>query len=239
LEMKLWDLETGKAIRRVYEKDHRGKHDAASPKPFVTFSSDGTLIAFTSKDRHVTVRKVTDWSELQSLNIRNVPSIGVFSPDQKLLAIGTHNHGWALLYDLDSGKRVRIVSSLTGTSTQQVSFSDDGQLIYVVYGVFGGYVFCQDTDATDSAHPDRDTIWSWHRSELPRLKRPFPVSYSVRNHLLALRHPDLLTLYDIDTKKNRATIDDSKGLVVFSPDGKILVTSNEAGKTVLWAIPTK
>ena len=74
---------------------------------------------------------------------------------------------------------------------------------------------------------------------LLRGKPCFASSYSVTNHLLALRRPDSLDLYDTQTQKTHATIANSKGPDLFSPDGKLLVTSNEAGKTVLWAIPTQ
>ncbi|MCI0542102.1 MAG: protein kinase [Verrucomicrobiales bacterium] len=94
----------------------------------VLFSDDGSELYTGSDDGEV---KVWDVSSTESTNVLRHPLWlwdAAFSPDSRLLAVADHHACTAVLWDVQSRRRVRNVGKHS-TSVAQVEFSPDGQLL--------------------------------------------------------------------------------------------------------------
>jgi WD40 repeat protein len=120
--VRLWDLQTGTAKRRL---------SGAGNLAFVVFSCDGRLLAGVSKvDDDLTVKlwdlrtgKVTQTLAGHGVAVSRI----VFSPDGKLLA-GVSDNDTLRLWDLQTGRLVRTLSESSG----RVAFSPDGKSLIAV-----------------------------------------------------------------------------------------------------------
>jgi WD40 repeat protein len=151
------------------------------------------------------------------------PRSVAFSPDGRFVAAGDWQGASAAVWDLRTGRRTRV--GAVTSRTQQVSFSADGDLLFVAY-------------------PDRTDV---HRSangkkvrSRPRAQRgpPVAVACSADGELLACcDRPSAVTLLRAGDYKELAVVqapgDDRVCAVQFSPDGRYLAATL-ASRAVLW-----
>jgi WD40 repeat protein len=120
MTLRLWDVATGKELRRL-----EGHRDAVIA---VAFSTDGRLAVSGSRDRSVRLWEVESGRERARLDghtgkVRCV----AFSPDGKTLLSGGED-GTLRLWDIGSGKELRRLIGHTGNITA-AAFSPDGRQV--------------------------------------------------------------------------------------------------------------
>jgi len=222
----LWDVETGKEIRRL--KGHGGSVYS------VVFSPDGRLIASGSYDGTIKLWDVETGKEIRTLKghsflvfFKGVVHSVSFSPDGKLIASGGSDDT-IKLWDVETGKEIRTLKG-HGGSVESVAFSSDGKLI---------------------ASGSRDnTIKLWDvktGKEIRTLEgHKFwvnSVSFSPDGRLLASGSADkTIKLWDVETGKEIRTLEGHKfwvRAVVFSPDGRLIASGDWSGTIKLWDVET-
>ena len=119
----LWDLPSGRSLRRFY--------GGSDENPSVCFSPDGRILASPNSEGTfggVSLLDVASGQELKTLagQSGNVTSIA-FRPDGRMVASGSID-GRIDLVDLSSGKVLRTLDS-HGGSVLSLAFSPDGRLI--------------------------------------------------------------------------------------------------------------
>lgn len=119
----LWDAETGKQILKM-----NGRTNMAYK---VAFSADGTQLASGGRTRW-------DLRTGRGLRIAAAPSdntVGVPSPDGRLLATFALNSNTVSISEIPSGRQVQTLKPATkGGVVQRASFSPDGTLLMTTYG---------------------------------------------------------------------------------------------------------
>jgi len=120
----LWDAETGKQILKM-----NGRTNMAYK---VAFSADGTQLASGGRTRW-------DLRTGRGLRIAAAPSdntVGVPSPDGKLLATFALNSNTVSITEIPAGRQVQTLKPATkGGIVQRASFSPDGTMLMTTYGI--------------------------------------------------------------------------------------------------------
>jgi Tol biopolymer transport system component len=121
---RIWEVETGNEVKSFAHEGGRAK-SWIDGVMYAAFSPDGQYVATASLVDGVRVWEVAAGRESQRSNYPGSFFRAVFSPDGKrLVATGG---GMALLWERDSGKKVRLEPK-TGR-TNGVAFSPDGQSV--------------------------------------------------------------------------------------------------------------
>ena len=119
----LWDIEAGKQILKM-----NGRTNMAYK---VAFSADGTQLSSGGRTRW-------DLRTGRGLRIAATPSdktIGVPSPDGRLLAVYTLNSNAVSILETPSGRQLQTLKPATaGGAVQHVLFSPDGTMLVTTYG---------------------------------------------------------------------------------------------------------
>ncbi|MBD1865033.1 MULTISPECIES: WD40 repeat domain-containing protein [Trichocoleus] len=258
--VKLWDVESGKALRTL-----PGHADFVHS---VSFSPDGKTLATGSGDNTVKLWDVESGKVLRTLpgHAGYVTSVS-FSPDGKTLATGSGDNT-VKLWDVESGKVLRTFPG-HADFVYSVSFSPDGKTLATgsgdktvkLWDVESGKVLRTLPGHTSSItsvsfSPDGKTLATGSLDTTVRLwdvesgkaLRTLPghtsyvnsVSFSPDGKTLATGSLDeTVRLWDVESSKKLHTLPghtNSVWSVSFSPDGKTLATGS-ADKTVkLWTV---
>jgi WD40 repeat protein len=119
--VKLWDVASGKMLG----SPARGDHGAS-----LAFSHDGKLLAVAGKDKAVKLWEVSTREREVLLRLSHDVTGGVnFSPDDKLLAVGTTRS--VTMCEVATGKEIRRFKEAV-FSPKQVLFSPDGRYLVAV-----------------------------------------------------------------------------------------------------------
>jgi WD40 repeat protein len=221
---RLWDVETGTAIR-----EFTALGDWAIP----ALSPDGEYAAFTVNG-DIQLWKVDSGTLERTLStdLSGVEWI-TFSPDGTSLLIGGHPtqpsavHQW----DIKTDTKIRDFLGLR-SETNVAVFSPDGR-----YVISGG-------DPGDA----RAILWDAKTGAQIRTFRDFPVRYGYNNvqtfafspdsrHVLIGSANRTARMFDVETGLEVRRFEDNKGYVVsvgFSPDGRKILIGSYQGGIYLW-----
>jgi WD40 repeat protein/serine/threonine protein kinase len=218
--LRLWDIESGKEVRRFEEHTRFART--------VSFSPDGRQVLSGGGDHHTfNLSDVESGKEIRrfeglSMSVHSV----AFSPDGKYALSGSEDRDLRL-WDIESGKEVRRFEGLT-SAVSSVSFSPDGRNAFSG----GGYSI---------------RVWDIESGkELCHIKehasRPRTCSFSPdgNNALSGGLGDDPLRLWDIESGRELRNFEgcsDNVSSITFSPDGRYALTGSWDKKSLrLWDI---
>ncbi len=151
---------------------------------------------------------------------RGQPTDIAYSPDGKLLAVGSSIGTW--LYDANTSKEIALLTAHIGR-VNSVAFSPDSKSLATVNNNYLIYLW--------------DVITREHKATLPGGARY--ITYSPDGKTLAGSSGTYITLWDIETQQQIRKIQArSYSRILFSPDGKTLASSDVDDKLRLWDIET-
>ncbi len=160
----------------------------------------------------------------RSISTSEALSRSCFSPDAKILAVGSFDHS-VQLWDLSSGLERKKILTGHNDEVYGVAFSPNGRMV---------------------ASSDRGGMVLVHNPKTGKIIRRFPghsqmvyqVAFSPNSRLLASASWDgTARIWNINTGKTVHTIrqkGNKLNCVVFSPDGKLLATAANDGRVDLW-----
>ncbi len=224
-EIRLYETETGKEVRRFDQ--HAGVvRDLA-------FSPDGNTVA-SAEGCTINLWKVATGKRLHALAGHATPVFRVaFSPDGRRLASGDGGEGTVIVWSLKDRKpRHRFVGHMAIVFS--VVFSPDGKVLATGDGVGGA-----------GSYDAQIRIWDLSAG---RLLRQFPahlnsvgsLAFSPDGKRLASAgHDARAKVWEVATGKRLLQIrgeDTWRKSVAFSPDGKTLLVSGSPGELALWRV---
>ena len=226
--VKLWDVSTRENIAIVRGHTERITTIALSP--------DGITLAATLRDW--TVRFWGAGTEQPVSTVRTIKGWSVaYSPDGKTLALGGFD-GKVKLTDVESGRRVAILRG-HGGGIVSLTYSPDGTMLAV--GALGADEPSHGMVKLWTMPPDPWEVLTrrgLHKIDADTLMGASAI-FSPDGKLFAVRSNDCVRLFDTETGKSIATLQESYSIsVAFSPDGAMLAAGSEDGLK-LWEISTK
>jgi RNA polymerase sigma factor (sigma-70 family) len=218
--IRIWDVTTGKLLRRLGGPQHQqALWLAASP--------DGRTLAFDGRDGTTRLADVATGQELRRLEWNS--HCGVFSPDGKTLALGSD--GTAVpLFEVATGKELaRLEGHEKGVSS--LVFSDAGRTL--ITGGGDGSIRFWDVASVKivktHALPAKGVSW-------PLLVLSQDGKLLIAEQETLIRFLDLATLKELERIATRAYHINSLAL---SPDGKTLASGSLGDNEVqLWGVPS-
>ncbi len=144
----------------------------------------------------------------------------VYSPDGKLLAVGSSIGTW--LYDANTGKELALLTTHTG-KVRSIAFSPDSKTIATVDNYHTIYLW--------------DTTTKEHKATLVGDVRY--IYFSPDGKKLASSNGSAITIWDVNAQQQILRIPArANSRIVFSPDGKVLLSSDTDDKLRLWDTET-
>jgi RNA polymerase sigma factor (sigma-70 family) len=218
----LWDMSTGKLLRRITVPPHSGSPNTKSEVAGVAFSPDGKkLVTSAIFDPTIRVWDTRTGAELRQIAARTaMPGMNLaFSPDGKKLAYASYST--IRVRDFNTGEELLPGLDFPG-KIDRSAISDDGRLVATAAGPT---VFLWDPV---TGRPVRRL--DGHESEVKAL-----TFVDANRTLLSASEDRTLRAWDVATGKETRKLP-FHGVTgfrcSFSPDGKLLATSSE-GEDVL------
>lgn len=223
--VKVWNIEDGNLIRTL-----RGKGYASS----IAVSSDDELIVGGFADNTFI------WETSSGELYRKLPNADgiAFSQDNKILALGGSGLGF---FDIESGQSLRWIfgKSSTSSTLKDPVFSPNGNLI-------AGIDFMWSFNSA-VVNPEKDSIKIWRVedgslvNEIEGLYNPVSLTFSPDGSLLMFAMQNRILLYDVTTFTLKEELIGHNGeilSVLFSDDGKKIVTTSKDQTVGIWAVPS-
>ena len=218
--IRLWDVNTGREIRRF-----AGRIDEVHS---VAFSPDGSQLASGSEDHGIRLWDVNTGREIRRFagRIDEVHSVA-FSPDGSQLASGSEDHG-IRLWDVNTGREIRRFAGHID-EVHSVAFSPDGSQL------------------ASGSEDHGIRLWDVNTGhEIRRFARyadeVYSVAFSPDGSQLASGSEDYgIRLWDVNTGdeiRRFAGRRDEVYSIAFSPDGSKIVSGSEYGSVRIWDVAT-
>jgi WD40 repeat protein/serine/threonine protein kinase len=221
-EVKIWDAQTGREVLTI------PGHAAT-----LIFSPDGQRLAsgigaWDDAKKAYLAGEVTVWDAVSGqvlLSHKGVfGGVAAFSPDGKRWASRVTSEGEEIkLYDVQTGKELLSLKGHTGW-TEGVAFSPDGKRLATAST--DGTVKVWDAQTGQELLSLKGTLWK--------------VAFSPDGKRLAGGSWNTLKVWDAQTGQELLSRNESDGAYVkaFSPDGKLLATTSQAGTLRIWDVQT-
>lgn len=225
--IRLWDVRK-RLQRAVFTAQEHGLTDVA-------FSPDGQVLASCadldeSGQRHDTVIRLWDVATRQPRAVLAEHTSGVggvaFSPDGALLA-SAGSDDTIRLWDVAGGVQRAVLAGRTSPYAR-IAFSPDGRLV--------------------ASASSKNAVGVWNVADGRQLadltghtEEVRAVAFSKDGLLASASRDRTVRLWDVTTGRQRTALKHDSGLtaVVFSPDGKVVATSNWIDNAVvLWDVDT-
>jgi WD40 repeat protein len=230
----LWEVATGKELRRFGEGRDGSSH--------LAFSPDGKILASCENpDGSVRWWDVATGKGLCHLasEPHHIALRLAFSPDSKLLATGVRHHGpggvwqaFVWLWDVATGKRLRQLEIKGGYAADvtDLGFSPDGRILAT--SVYGGPHAVQLWDVANGSK-----IREFHKTEAGQ-DTLTTLAFSPNGRTLATGAYDgSVRLWEVATGKERRRFVGHRAFVsglAFSPDGRVLASGSWDTTVLLW-----
>ena len=193
----------------------------------LAFSPDGKTVAAADVNGrtylwHGAAQRAVTLTDRQSKGVKTV----VFSPDGKTIATGDLN-GSVYLWNAASGKPIGTLRDPESKGVDSTAFSPDGAT--VAAGDFNGHSYLWDVATRSVAHTFTD----------PFTAGVNVVAFSPGSGLLTVADLNgAMFFWDTATRQLVQAVTDNKTItaLVFTPDGKALVTGDLDGDLNLWNI---
>jgi RNA polymerase sigma factor (sigma-70 family) len=222
--LRVWELATGKEIRRLGDGKQGGWTIDLSPDGRVLASSPGPVIR---------LHDVATGKELRSFGGGKVLRVR-FSPDGKTLASAGSQERVVRLWDVAEGKELRTLEGHEATNPC-LAFSPDGR--FLATGDKGGTIRLWDPA----------TGQELRQIDGPRKPGPeaagslWTIAFSPDGHTLAAGYSDrTVRLWEVASGGERAVFADGhrSGIVglAFSPDGHLLASGSWDRTAVVWDV---
>ena len=208
------------------------------------FVPDGIRLATMSRDAKVKFWDVGTGQHVSTLHETRGWSMA-FSPDGKTLALGKRD-GTVKLSDVKSGRRVAMLRG-HGGMVESLTYTPDGTMLAA--GARG--VLAVGVRGADESPNGMVRLWTippkpWevltrrgYKTLEVDTERGISVAFSPDGKMFATGSKNGVRLYDAETGKSIATLQESRsGSVAFSRDGTVIAAGSDDG-IKLWEIPAK
>ena len=216
---RLWDVLGGQHIATLHHITDRTKSQVKA----VAFSPDGELLATAGK--HVKLWRISDQTEIATLQHDGYVWALAFSRDGKLLAAGDEE-GTVKIWDV---QKRRAIARLTGdtNSVYSVTFSPDSRIL------------------ASAGYQGRIKLWNVANQELlGTLKNPgtaFTVDFSIDGKALASTGHKTVSLWSVESGEKIVSLTGHTDWVraaAFSPDGVTLASGGDDGTVRIQNVET-
>ena len=234
--INIWHPETGEILTRFIGKTEKGGNSMP-----IAFSPDTCLLASTGRDDTGSdTESIIVWdvesSEQVACLTGHTGSIYrlCFSPCGRFLASGGRKDGTVHVWDMVSGEQITVHTSYEA-SRMIPSYSPEGVLRVAEI---------KDVYTAKYHHDGTVTVWDLEKGEkLYTAGRIGPVGFSNGSQLAYKCVNINLGIWTLENAQPReviqSPISDAIRFIIFSPDGKTLVTEYRYGEVLLWDIESK
>ncbi|MBI5211063.1 MAG: WD40 repeat domain-containing protein [Elusimicrobia bacterium] len=221
--LRVWSLDTG---REIYRLDMAGQRHSNGT---LAFSPDGARLATGDSEKGmVALRNARTGKLLKEFHLGHEPRHAAFSPDGRWLAAG----GWrgvVRAWDLkDAGRMRELIEATDLSDVSKIAFSQDGSL----FQVWSAYSRLRRWKV-----PSWEPAGDVNLGDKPHLRS---VAFAPGGRALAVARDDQTIRIIGEDGQEKASWKAHEDLIVellFSRDGRLLVSGSQDGTALVWRVP--